>query len=131
LGLYIGYKRAQRELDDLAKKSIAKTQAYVNDDILMRDKKGLPSMDDVYLRDSIKISILPRWYIKLLGKDYVIRQPLRANWDQAWFMTLLDSNELDRSIQILSEGTQYELKDVSHDVVIQKTHDIINLFLKF
>ena len=107
-GIQDGYKRAQEELRRAAKENIAKTVAYIE-----CDAEDNAAVADKYFKEKISIVLLPRWTLKLLGDTYVVRRPLRADWNNAWFMTEADSQDMDKKIQDALHGTKFEMNDTA------------------
>lgn len=101
-GIQDGYKRAQEELRRVAKDNVAKTLAYIES-----DAKDNSAVADKYLEEKLCIALLPRWTLTLLGDTYVVRRPLRADWNHAWFMTETDSQDMDRKILDTLRGTHF------------------------
>jgi len=101
-----GYKQARQELQDQARRAVAKTFAYVGEDA--RRKSSNEPLDQAHLLGKIA----PRWTLSLLGDTYVVRRPLRSDWNHAWFMTEQDSLRLDKDIYQLLQGTSIAVDKV-------------------
>jgi hypothetical protein len=104
-----GHELAKEEVRDAAKFAVEKTMAYIDRDAA-RLRQGSPVSKE-YMKTRVKIQLLPRWSLDILGDKYVVRRPLRATWTSAWFMTAADSEEMDRRIQEMHKPTPYTLPD--------------------
>jgi hypothetical protein len=102
-----GYKKAQCDLNDQANFAVTRTLAYIREDALKLQKKVYCS--DKYMIDKQVISILPRWTITLLGTEYILRCPLRRQWNTMWIMTKENSHILDTEITTIFKNTKYEI----------------------
>jgi len=109
-GHHDGYKQARQELQDQARRAVAKTFAYVEEDA--RRKSSNEPLDQAHLLGKIEIAVAPRWTLSLLGDTYVVRRPLRSDWNHAWFMTEQDSLRLDKDIYQLLQGTSIAVDKV-------------------
>ena len=120
-----GYEDAREELRTAAKSAVAKTFEYIKN-----DAKNPSSVTDTYLEDKIKIVILPRWELQLLGDKYIVRSPFRASWNNAWLMTESDSDEIDRQIEVMLRGTKFAMDlnktGLMRREIINSTHRIID-----
>lgn len=79
---------------------------------LEKDSQNALVSGTVYTSSRIKILLLPRWKLTILGDEYVIRRPLRAAWTTAWFMTCEDSDEMDRKIQCMHRNSKYAIHNI-------------------
>jgi hypothetical protein len=95
---------------DTARKAVEKTMDYIDRDAA-RLRQGFPVSKE-YMETRVKIQLLPRWSLDILGDKYVVRRPLRAVWTTAWFMTEADSDEMDRRIQEMHKITPYIIHDI-------------------
>ena len=112
-----GYKEAQRDIQTKAENNVKTTQNYVRK---AQERVGVRApMIEVYMKDYLKMYLLPRWNVTLLGSDYVIRRPLtmsdsdykfqiplKTRMDLAWFLSRQDSETLDESIYQLLNSTE-------------------------
>jgi hypothetical protein len=103
----MGYKKAQYELHEQAEFAVDSTLAYIQKDGLKI--KNNESCDDVYMIDKQVISMLPRWTLRLLGTEYVLRCPLRKQWKTMWLMTKEKSIYIDNEITRMFKNTMYEI----------------------
>ena len=77
-----------------------------------RRKSSNEPLDQAHLLGKIEIAVAPRWTLSLLGDTYVVRRPLRSDWNHAWFMTEQDSLRLDKDIYQLLQGTSIAVDKV-------------------
>ena len=101
-----GYERARKEVRGVARLAVKSTMNYLEKD----SQNALVSNE--YTPSRIKILLLPRWKLTILGDEYVIRRPLRAAWTTAWFMTCEDSEEMDRKIQSMHKNSKYAIQNI-------------------
>lgn len=106
-----GYEKARKEIMKQAKDNVAATMSYIEED----NKKisNGESIPDGYLKGKVAIHLLPRWSIKLLGDEYIIRRPLKEHHSYAWLMTAEDSKKMDLSIQETLGPTKFAIDEVS------------------
>jgi hypothetical protein len=122
-----GYDQAKKELYTMAKKAAVKTISYTKKDI-ERTKSGFV-VDKVYMKDRAKISLLPRWELELLGDKYIVRQPLREEWDTAWLMTESDSRDLDYQIELSLMETVFHRDQNTTNIVKKEINKKIHTYI--
>ena len=92
-----GYNQAKKDIQKQAANALEKTLVHIaKDNKKLDEKKVVPS---VYFDERRQMLLLPRYNLKLLGDDYIVRKPLRGDWTDAWFMTASASEYLDRRIR--------------------------------
>ena len=111
-----GFQAAKNELISLAHRNCKQTLEYIEEDAARIKDGRRDSIANVFLEDKIKIAILPRWNLSLLGDNYVVRRPLRAEANDAWFMTEESSRIIDEKIQNMFMGTEFEINPVKKDI---------------
>ena len=123
-----GYDQAKQELRNVAKVAVSKTIGYIDADVRRIEENV--AVADLYLEEKVKIAILPRWNLELLGDKFVVRRPLHAHWNNAWFMTEEDSQEIDNNIQEMLIGTKFEMDpnktELSKRVIQDGIQHIVN-----
>lgn len=119
-----GYEEARKEIQTSAEIAIQKTNYYV-----LEDFKSLQEGKNVeweYLKDKLKILLLPRFKITLLGDEYVFRNTLKKNWNSAWFLKKTDSENIDKNILKLLSICPYKMRKFEKGIAIQeirRVHD--------
>lgn len=125
-----GYDKARKELRDMAENKVVRTMDYING-----DKKKIEAKEEVadaYLKGKVAIHLLPRWDLKLLGDDYIVRRPLYAQNNEAFFMTRAHSENMDTSIRDTLSKTEYDIDEVKIGLAQNALkHDIQNLILGY
>ena len=111
-----GFQTAKNELISLAHRNCKQTLEYIEQDAARIKDGRRDSIANVFLEDKIKIAILPRWNLSLLGDNYVVRRPLRADVNDAWFMTEESSRIIDDKIQKMFTDTEFEINPVKKDI---------------
>ena len=124
-GIQDGYKRAQEELRRVAKISVAKTTAYIES-----DAKDNSAVADKHWEEKLFIALLPRWTLTLLGDTYVVRRPLRADWNHAWFMTEADSQDMDQKIVDALRGTHFGMNPTATGLAKGRIQEAIQRILE-
>ena len=102
-----GFEQARQEVRNVAKKAVLNTFGNIKGDA--EKLKANIAVADKYLQDKVKIALLPQWKLELLGDKYIVRRPLRADWNNAWLMTDEDSHEIDQQIQTVLSGTKFAM----------------------
>ena len=115
-GKHEGFQNARNELFSLAHRNCKQTLEYIEEDATSMKDGRQDSIANVFLEDKVKIAILPRWKLSLLGDNYVIRHPLRAEVNDAWFMTEENSRIIDDKIQKMLMDTEFEINPVKKDI---------------
>ena len=125
-----GYKKAQREISEHADVAVRKTFTHVEEDRLKLRKNQY--CNDIYMVDKQVMTMLPRWTLHLLGTEYVLRCPLRRQWNTMWLMTKENSRHLDMKINDMFEDTKYEIKvedkEIAMKVIIDKLYSSLSTF---
>ena len=113
-----GYEEARKEIQTSAEIAIRQTNDYV-----LEDLKSMQEGNDVeweYLKDKLKILLLPRFKTTLLGDEYVFRYNLKSTWNSAWFLKKTDSENLDKNISKLLSIYPYKIKKYDAGIQIQE-----------
>ena len=130
IGREEGYAKARNELQSLAILNCNRTMQYNEKDAKLIKESGVDKIAPAFLEDKVKMSLLPRWNLTLLGDNYIVRRPLRADWNDAWFMTEKYSERIDTDIQDMLKGTSFEIdptkKEIAKRKIAQAIHDSIN-----
>lgn len=120
IGREEGYAKARNELQALAKLNCEKTMQYNEKDANLIKEGAMDKIAPEFLEDKVKMFILPRWNLTLLGDNYIVRRPLRADWNDAWFMTEKDSERIDTDIQDMLKGTTFEIDPAKKEITKRK-----------
>lgn len=113
-----GYEKARKEIQLKAENAVKKTNQYV-----LQDLNSIKTGNDVewvYIKDKLKILLLPRFQISLLGDEYVFRYNLRSEWNEAWLLKKDDSKILDKNILQLLSNCSYDVNHFDAGIQIQK-----------
>jgi hypothetical protein len=105
-----GMLNARDKIKSLAKDKCTRTRNYIKDDALKIKNGEIALISEKDLEGKIKIAILPRWNLTLLDDKYVVRMPLKADWNEAWLMTEEESNEIDIEIEEMLKDTKFAIK---------------------
>lgn len=113
-----GYQKARKEIQTKAEEAIKKTNDYVSEDL-----KSVCDGNHIeweYVKDKLKILLLPRFQTTLLGDEYVFRYNLKSSWNTAWLLKKSDSETLDKNIMLLLSNCSYDVKNFDAGIQIQK-----------
>lgn len=94
------------------------------------DAKDNSAVADKYLEEKLCIALLPRWTLTLLGDTYVVRRPLRADWNHAWFMTEADSQDMDQKIVDALRGTHFGMNPTATGLAKGRIQEAIQRILE-
>lgn len=124
-GVKEGYKKAQREINEQADIAVHRTFKHIEEDRIKLRKNQ-------YCNEIYGMTILPRWTLHLLGTEYVLRCPLRRQWNTMWLMTKENSRLLDMKINDIFKDTKYEItdneKEKAMEVIINELYSSLSTF---
>ena len=121
-GIRDGYDKARTEIQLQSQKAVSKTLHYIEDDYNTIANSKTSLVPDQFIQGKIKILLLPKYNLNLLGDDYVIRQTLRPDFKNAWIMTKEDSEYMDKVILKTLDKVNHCYSDEQKIGLIQTKH---------